>query len=180
VSDRVRVSVLGAPVARPLDFAEAFAAMDPDSELMEEESGAFRSFVVVGTLPGGGPRVRLSACVAPRNGIAEAFAQELRDCEVAIWLACAAGASEQEAAERAFFAAVEETGVPSFGVTNDFVPPRLADSDELPAITPLSIMSGRLCWWRHEKSGAELVLRALQAAVQIALAVRERERSEGA
>lgn len=174
MSELIRLAILGAPVARPLDLAEAFLAADLQASRSDcEERGAWRVFVF--ECVRGGNELRLSVSIAPRTGAAGAFTEILGESDAGIVLVGAGGWREQEGALAAIASARRAVPtMPLVHVINEFVPPRLEqdpEAAELPALLAADhVLRGRICWWRHEKSGTELARAAVDAALGLARA----------
>lgn len=153
----IRVAVFGAPVARPMDFAEALMATGFPVARQESEEGPYRAYVVESD------DVRLMVAAPPRTGVRATCDALLASCDVAILLVGAGAWGEQSEAIDAFESAHAARPVPLVRVVNEFVPPRA--QRDLPAGRFDDALRGRLCWWRHEKRGAELARRALVLAL---------------
>ena len=168
-----RIGILGTPAARPLDFVDAFLGADiPATRSEAEEDGPRRTFVVEAERDG--VPLRLTVAIAPRRFAREAFEAVLAGSDAAIVLVGAGGWREQEAAVAALAEARRATGdaTPLVHVVNSFVPPRLQDDppeEEWAArLEATTLLRGRFCWWRHEKTGTDLARAAVDAALRLA------------
>ena len=153
----IRIAVFGAPVARPMDFAEALMATGFPVKRQESEEGPYRAYVVESD------EVRLIVAVPPRTAVRATCDALLASCDVAILLVSAGGWREQREAIETLESAHATRPVPLVRVVNEFAPPR-AEAD-LPPGRFDDALRGRLCWWRHEKCGAELAREAVERAV---------------
>lgn len=165
----MRIGVFGAPVSRPLDFAEAFLGGDFGASRSDcEEHGAWRVFVIECAWQG--RPLALTVSIAPRRGAADAFTHVLKESDAGILLVGAGGWREQEPALQAFDEArLAAPNVPLVHVVNEFVPPRLeidpTAEEAAERLRATRVLRGRLCWWRHEKAGTDLARAAVEQAM---------------
>ena len=171
----VRIGILGTPAARPLDFVDAFLGDDIVATRSDaEEDGSRRVFVVEAERDG--RPLRLSVAIAPRVRAAEAFAALLGEIDAGLVLVSAGGWPAQAPALEALAAAREGelVHVPLVHVVNEFVPPRLEQDprpeDWAALLGSATLLRGRICWWRHEKSGSDVARAAVDAAVRLSQA----------
>jgi len=166
-----RIGIFGAPLTRPLDFVDAYLGGEWMASRQDaEEHGPFR--VTVTEVPHERGDVELIVTIPPRSGVREAFEGVLRTCDAAILLVAAGGWADQQEALEAFESALAGIAPrrPLFVVVNDFLPPRLAPeaaceaaAQGLAGAGPL--LRGRICWWRHEKTGTPIARAAVDAAM---------------
>lgn len=171
----IRIGIFGAPVTRPLDFVDAFLGGQIETRRSEsEENGWWRVFVV--ECVDDGRELQLRVSIPPRHGAQEAFASALSECDAAILLAGAGGWREQEKTLDAFAVAraAQSRDLPLVHVINDFVPPRLdvdPTADEMAGrLGATHCLRGRICWWRHEKTGTEVARAAVARAAELSRA----------
>ncbi len=165
-----RVGLFGAAAARPLDLVEAFLGHDLQAAGMHVvETGRARLTCVEADWRG--RVVQLRVAVMPRADAVESFAEALAECDGVIFALAAGGWDEQRAAADAFVAALRRADRPRRVVlfVNEYLAPRLeaapVPEDLRAALGACREIRGRACWWRHEKSGTDLMREAVDAAI---------------